>query len=64
MTTELDEPRLVGMQLQVELRKSLTKIDKEPLRIRLILEPGDKVVGLCRGPDYAEDRADSLHLTC
>jgi hypothetical protein len=52
------------MQLQVELRKSLTKIDKEPLRIRLILEPGDKVVGLCRGPDYAEDRADSLHLTC
>ena len=42
---ELNEPRLVGMQLQTELREPLTKIGEEPLRIALVLEPGYKVVG-------------------
>jgi len=42
---ELDEPRLVGMQLQVELRKPLSKVAEELLGVRLVLEPGDKVVG-------------------
>src|SRR5665213_1244311 len=42
---ELDEPRLVGVQFQVELRKPLSKVDEKLLGVRLVLEPGDKVVG-------------------
>jgi hypothetical protein len=45
MPTELDEPGLVGMQLQVELHQPLAKVSEEPLRINLMLEPGDKVIG-------------------
>ena len=35
---ELDQPRLVRMQLQPELREPLTKLGEEPLRIVLMLE--------------------------
>ena len=41
---ELDQPGLVGMQLQPELREPVAKIGEEPLRIGLMLEPGDKVI--------------------
>jgi hypothetical protein len=40
--TELDQARLVGMQLQAEFREPLAKIVEEPLRILLILEPHDE----------------------
>ena len=41
---ELDEPRLVGMQLQVELRETLSKVGEELLGVGLVLEPGHKVI--------------------
>jgi hypothetical protein len=44
---ELDQPGLVGVQLQTEFREPLAKIDQELLRIGLILETGNKVVRLC-----------------
>jgi hypothetical protein len=43
--SELDEPRLVGVQLQPEPRKSLTKVGEELPCVILILESGGKVVG-------------------
>src|SRR4249920_3790360 len=42
---ELQQPGLVGVQLQPELREPLTKIGKELPRIVLVLEPRDEVVG-------------------
>jgi hypothetical protein len=62
--SELDQTCLVWVQLQIELRKPLTKVPEEPLRITKTLEPTDKVVGLCRVPDYAEDHWDGLRLSC
>jgi hypothetical protein len=50
---ELDQPGLVGMQFQPELRKPLSKVDQEPLRILRILEASGEIVRLCRPPDYA-----------
>ncbi len=44
MPPELDQPGLVGVQLQTELRESLTKVGKEPPRVLLVLEAGDNVV--------------------
>src|SRR5215510_5017007 len=41
---ELDQPRLVRVQFQPEPRQPFTKLDQEPLRILLILEPNDEVV--------------------
>ena len=41
---ELDEAGLLRMQLQVELRKSLTKVLQELLRITKVLEPGNEVI--------------------
>ena len=41
---ELDEPGLVGMQLQVELRASLTKIGEELHGITVLLEPDNEVI--------------------
>ena len=46
MPSELDEPRLVGMQFQPELRKPLTKVGEELPCVTLMLESGDKVVGV------------------
>ena len=51
---ELDQAGLVRMQLQVELPEPFAKIGEEPLRIGLVLETGDQIIGLCRVPDYAE----------
>jgi hypothetical protein len=42
---ELDQPGLLGMQLQVELRKPLTEVPEELLGVTKMLEPDDKVVG-------------------
>ncbi|MGH8904815.1 MAG: hypothetical protein ACRDYA_24810 [Egibacteraceae bacterium] len=44
---ELDQPRLVRMQLQTELREPLAEIGQELLRIGLILETSNKVIRLC-----------------
>src|SRR5262249_28058907 len=41
---ELDQPGLVRVQLQPELREPLAKLDPKPPRILLILETNDKVV--------------------
>src|ERR671910_1322357 len=42
---ELDQPRLVGMQFQAELRHPLAKLSEELPSVTLMLEPGHKVVG-------------------
>src|SRR5919197_3773601 len=42
---ELDQPGLVGMQLQPELRQPLAKVAKELLGIALMLEAGDEIIG-------------------
>src|SRR5208337_1210397 len=44
ITPELDQPGLVGVQLEPELRKALTKVMEELLGVTLMLEPADKVV--------------------
>ncbi len=41
---EFDQPRLLRMQLQVELREPLPKVDKKPLRIGLMLETHNEIV--------------------
>jgi len=48
---ELDESRLVGVQLQTELRPPLTKVGKELLRIGLMLESGHKVISKTNDDD-------------
>jgi hypothetical protein len=58
--TELDQARLVRVQLQGELREPLTKLGEEPLRILLILETDDEVVRLCRPADYADRGVNGL----
>ena len=60
---ELDEPRLVRVQLQGELREPLSQVVEELLGINPVLEPGHEVISLCRGPDYAEDRFMGPHMT-
>ena len=45
---ELDQPGLLGMQLQVELRKPFTKVVEELFCITTMLGPDDEVVDLCR----------------
>ena len=42
---ELDQSRLVRVQLQPEPREPLVKVAQEPLRILLVLEPDGDVVG-------------------
>src|SRR5690242_12061432 len=44
MPPEFDQPRLIWMQLQVELREPLSKIDKKPLRISLMLKTHHEIV--------------------
>jgi hypothetical protein len=43
---ELQETRLLGMQLQLELPKALGQLLPEPLGIRLVLESEHEVVGI------------------
>ena len=53
---ELDQPRLVGMQLQAELREPLTEIADELLGVAKILEPDDEVSG--RGESHPSALAE------
>ena len=41
---ELDQPRLLGMQLQPKLREALAQLGQEPLGVRPVLKPHDEVV--------------------
>jgi hypothetical protein len=43
--SELDQPRLLRMQLQPELREPVAKIGKEPLGVVTMLEARHVVVG-------------------
>jgi hypothetical protein len=43
---ELDQARLLGGQLQAELRKSVAKLGEEPLGVIPVLEADDVVVGV------------------
>jgi hypothetical protein len=43
--SELDQPGLVRMQFQPELRHPTAKLDEEPLGVLAMLEPDDEVVG-------------------
>jgi len=43
--SKLDQPGLVGVQLQAELREPLTEIAEELLGVAKILEPNDEVIG-------------------
>jgi hypothetical protein len=52
--SELDQPRLVRVQLQPELREALAEISEEPLGVLTILKARHIVVGLCRVRGYAE----------
>jgi len=51
---ELDQPGLVRVQLQPELREPLPKPGQEPLGVVTVLEPDDEIVRLCRVPGYAD----------
>ena len=46
---ELDEPRFLGVQFQIEFAESILQIPLKPLGIRLILETGHNVIGI---PDH------------
>ena len=50
---ELDEAGLVGLQLQTELDESLAQVGEEPLRISVMLEPGDEIVSEAHDDDVA-----------
>src|SRR5262245_21373326 len=50
---ELDQPRFLGVQLEGELREALTKLPKEPLSVRSMLETNDEVVGISDDDDVA-----------
>src|SRR5690242_6252106 len=41
---ELDQPGLIRVQLQPEPRQPLAKLNQEPPRILLMLEPDDEIV--------------------
>src|SRR5512132_1873086 len=43
--SELDQPRLLGVQLQRELREPLAKVSPEPLSVVAILESHHEVIG-------------------
>jgi hypothetical protein len=51
---ELDQPCLVVVQPQVELRESFTQVSLEPFRVVTVLEAQHNVVSLCRVSSYAE----------
>jgi hypothetical protein len=60
MASELDQPRLLGVQLQAELRESFAQLSPQPLRVFPVLETHHEVIGLCRVASYAERRSGSL----
>jgi hypothetical protein len=44
--SELDQPRLLWMNLQPKLRQTFHEISQKPLRIRLVLETGHEIIGV------------------
>ena len=50
------DARLVRMQLQTDLRHPFGECLQHVMCLGLGLAVNDRVIGLCRGPDYAEDR--------
>src|SRR2546423_1926078 len=53
---KLDQPRLLGLQLQPELRQSLAQLRLEPLRVLPMLEAHDEVIRVTH-QDYVSSRA-------
>ena len=51
--SELDQPRLLRMNLQTKLGQPLLEVSQEPLRFRLVLESGDKIIGVANDNDVA-----------
>ena len=51
--SELDEPRLVGMQLQGEPRQPLAQLAEEPLGVLAMLESHDEVIRKAHDDDIA-----------
>src|SRR6266511_2360080 len=60
--SELDQPRLLGRQLQAELREPAAKVGEEPLRITLVLEAHDVVVREAHADHVAARFAESPPL--
>src|SRR5712691_5642333 len=52
---EFHQPRLLGVQLQTELREPLTQISQKPLGLRPVLEPHDEVVRVPHDDHVAVD---------
>lgn len=48
---ELDQSRLLWMDLQSKLRQPFLKVVQEPLCVRLVLEAGNKIVGVTNDDD-------------
>src|SRR6058998_1024573 len=53
VAAELDEPRLVGVQRQPELREPLAQLGEEPLGLLPLLEPHDEVIRKAHDHDIA-----------
>jgi hypothetical protein len=51
--SELDQPRLLGVQLQAELREPVAQVSPEPLGVLLMLESHHEVVSETRDHDIA-----------
>jgi hypothetical protein len=60
--SEFDQPRLLWMEFQTELCQPLLKISQEPLRIRPVLKPGDKIIGVSDDDDVPTHDFLSPHL--
>jgi hypothetical protein len=58
ISPELDQPRLLGMEFQPELRETLRELDQEPLRLGPMLESHDEVVR----PAHDDDLPARLRL--
>src|ERR1700691_1143228 len=44
--SELEQPRLLGVQLELELREPLAELAQEPLGLVAVLAPDDEVIGV------------------
>jgi hypothetical protein len=49
--SELDQSRLLRMDLQSKLRQPFLKVAQEPLRVRLVLKAGNKIVSVANDDD-------------
>ena len=50
---ELDQSRLLRMDLQTKLCQPFLKVAQESLRVRLVLKPGDEIVSVADDDDVA-----------